>query len=356
MPPPSPPLPPDLRDELETVCLSLEGLQRARYLAIASLCCVVYDYSLTLDQENRYFPLGVLSNTLVGFMADMSVHVSIVNYDEPYNATAIIVLRICYVYSKNLIARAFIVGTFVACVVSTAVLLGVVWHDLEAVPVNIPGLKITSCTAPPSKAVWKLFVPNIVLHTVLYLATTIPALRMRRLGKKSMLMDRLVMDGGIFYFVVFSTFWSHALLLGPNPPTVAAMFSALGALAKTPLVTIPAIYSNMLLGLSSVAVSRLMLSIRCLAASLSLQPDWLLNNTELNRVNWKHGSHDGELIVEVDAFEDLEMDEIESPTDKRPQGSLVHVSRVGVPNHPVYPGTRDYKSPPRVKKKKPVLV
>lgn len=99
-----------------------------------------------------------------------------------------------------------------------------------------------------------------------------------------------------------------------------------------------------------------MLSIRCLAASLSLQPDWLLNNTELNRVNWKHGSHDGELIVEVDAFEDLEMDEIESPTDKRPAGSLIHVSRVGVLNYPVYPGTRDYKSPPRVKKKKPVLV
>ena len=56
MPPPSPPLPPDLRDELETVCQSLEGLQRARYLAIASLCCAVYDYSLTLDQEVRPSP------------------------------------------------------------------------------------------------------------------------------------------------------------------------------------------------------------------------------------------------------------------------------------------------------------
>ena len=103
-------------------------------------------------------------------------------------------LRICYVYSKNLIARAFIVGTFVACVASTSALLGVLWHDLEAVPVNIPGVKITSCTAPPSKAVWKLFVPNIVLHTVLYMATTIPALKMRRMRRKSMLMDSLVME------------------------------------------------------------------------------------------------------------------------------------------------------------------
>ncbi|PIL31182.1 hypothetical protein GSI_05879 [Ganoderma sinense ZZ0214-1] len=273
---------------------------------------------------NRYFSLGVLANTVV---AATSV------------VQAIIVLRICYVYSKNLIARTFVVGTFVACVTSTCAILGVLWHDLEAVPTNLPGLKITTCTAPPSKAVWKLFVPNIVLHTVLYLATTIPALKMRRLGRKSMLMDRLVMDGGIFYFVVF----------------VAAMFSALGALSGTLLVTIPAIYSNILLGLSSVAVSRLMLSIRCLAASLSLQPNWLLNNTELSRVNWKHGPHDGELIVEVEAFERFEMDDMDSPTDKGAQTSFIHVSRVGVPNHPVYPGTRDYKSPPRVKRKKPAL-
>ena len=113
---------------------------------------------------------------------------------------AIIVLRICYVYSKNRLARAFVVGTFVASVVSTLVILATIWHDLEAEPVRIPGIKITSCTAPPSKEVWKIFIPNIVLHTVLYLATTVPALRMRRLGKKSMLMNRLVMEYVVFGF------------------------------------------------------------------------------------------------------------------------------------------------------------
>ncbi|KAI1786801.1 hypothetical protein LXA43DRAFT_897234 [Ganoderma leucocontextum] len=332
------PLPPDLRDELDTVFLSLEGLQRARCLAIASLCCVLYDFALTLDQEvayfwtgrwtlsrvlffvNRYFPVAVLVNTLI----------------------AIIVLRICYVYSKNPIARGIVVGTFVTSVVSTCVLFRTIWHDVEAVPVNVPGLKITSCTAPPSKTVWRMFVPNLILHTVLYLATTIPALRMRRLGKKSMLMDRLVMDGGIFFSVVF----------------VAAMFSAIGSLARTPLVTIPAIYSNVLLALSCISVSRLMLSIRSLAASLSLQPDWLLNNTELNRVNWKHGPRDGELIVEVDAFEDedVEMDDTDSPSYERPEHApVVHVSRVGVLENAVYPGTSDFKSPPRVKRQKIVL-
>ena len=99
-------------------------------------------------------------------------------------------------------------------------------------------------------------------------------------------------------------------------------------------------------------MSRFMLSIRSLAASLSLQPDWLLNNTELNRVNWKPGPHEGELIVEMDAFEDFEMDDVDSPMHKRSSSPLVHMSRVGVLEPAVYPGTRDYKSPPRVKKQK----
>ena len=46
-------LPLDLQDELAALGVALEGLERARFLAIASLCCAVYDYTLTLDQEVR---------------------------------------------------------------------------------------------------------------------------------------------------------------------------------------------------------------------------------------------------------------------------------------------------------------
>ena len=99
-----------------------------------------------------------------------------------------------------------------------------------------------------------------------------------------------------------------------------------------------------------------MLGIRSLAAQLSLEPDWLLNNTELSRVNWKRGPRSGELIVEIDAIEieDVELESIghESLIHKRSHTPVIHVSRVGVLNHPVYPGTRDYKQPPRAKKPK----
>ena len=200
-------------------------------------------------------------------------------------------------------------------------------------------------------------------------------------------------SGGIFYSVVFGTLPRHALLLHESHAlAVAAMFSAIGSLARTPLVrcslelcaalvfltqhdrsryprytpskrirpsppALPSdvlLLSSVLLALSSIAVSRLMLSIRSLAASLSLQPDWLLNNTELNRVNWKLGPREGEIVVEMDTFEDLEMemDDGDSATYERVSSPVVHMSRVGVLEPAVYPGTRDYKSPPRVRKQK----
>ena len=86
------------------------------------------------------------------------------------------------------------IGTLAVCTICTLVLFGTVWHDIDAVAIDVPGLTINSCTAPPSRNLWRLFVPSMVLHTSMFLATTIPAVRMRRLGKQSMLVDRLVVE------------------------------------------------------------------------------------------------------------------------------------------------------------------
>ena len=42
-----------------------------------------------------------------------------------------------------------------------------------------------------------------------------------------------------------------------------------------------------------------MLSIRSVAATAHVDPEWLLNHTELSRVHWRRGSVDGEIIVEA---------------------------------------------------------
>ncbi|KAI0829051.1 hypothetical protein BC628DRAFT_1417409 [Trametes gibbosa] len=377
-------LPQELQDELTALTLGLDGVQSTRYLTIAATTCLLYDMFLTLDQEveyfwktgrwslsrvlfflNRYFPPIVVILCLLGlFVPNLSVKVYVeclglvhANFFLAIIALAmvqaVIVLRICYVYSKNLIVRAFVIVCFVACTVVTLAIYGKIWHDVDSVAIALPpGLKLDGCTAPPSHQVWKVFLPNLGLHTLLYLATTVPMLRMRRIGKQSRLLNRLVRDGGIFYFSVFG---EHPLATSKTfsvrlTSQAVAMFSTIGSLSKSPLVTLPAIYSNLLLAIGAVSVSRLMLSIRSLAQQLSVSPDWLLNNTELSRVNWKHGARNGELIVEIEPIEeDVEMASVD---EKRAASPAVYTTRVGVLEHAVYPGTRDYKAPPRSKRAK----
>ncbi|KAH9885401.1 hypothetical protein C8Q73DRAFT_749196 [Cubamyces lactineus] len=312
-------LPPALQDELVGLLASLDGLERTRYLCIATTCALVYDIFLTFDQEVEFFwKPGPWSISRVLFF---------LNRYPPLLTLACIGL--------DFVTRAFIIGCFVACTIITLVIYAKIWHDVDSVPIPVPGLTIDGCTAPPSRQIWKMYIPNLGLHTLLYLATTVPMLRMRRVGKQSHLLDRLARDGGIFYFTIFAV----------------AMFSTIGSLGKNPLVTLPAIYSNLLLGVASISVSRLMLSIRSLAARLSVSEHWLLNNTELSRVNWKPGRN-GELIVEIEAAEDdVELKSVDEDT-KRSATPAIYTTRVGVLDHPVYPGTRDYKAPPRQKKTK----
>ena len=66
--------------------------------------------------------------------------------------------------------------------------------------------------------------------------------------------------------------------------------------------------------INSVAVSRLIISIQSLAAGLQVDPTWLLSHSELSRVNWRRGSHEGELIVEVNPVEAHSMGKIQLET------------------------------------------
>jgi len=51
---------------------------------------------------------------------------------------------------------------------------------------------------------------------------------------------------------------------------------------------------------TSAAMSRLMFSIRSLSAFLGTDPEWILSNLEMSRIQWTKGARDGELWVEVD--------------------------------------------------------
>ncbi|KAH9948201.1 hypothetical protein B0H21DRAFT_735021 [Amylocystis lapponica] len=349
-----------LENELQLLLPALIGTESTRYLALASFMIYVYDYALTFRFEVKYFWTGSWSISRILFLinryltpavliiglvclfgADLSIKFCNVGIRATFiadlfavaNVQAIIVLRIWYIYSNRRVARLLVVAAFVGCTIASTVMLVQLYPDLHPEKITIPGIKFIGCTAPISNNIWKVFLPSLVLHTILYIATTWPAIRLRRMGRDSPLMNRLVRDGGIFYLVVFST----------------AVFTTVGALEKDNLsVLMSAIYSNFLLAIVSVSVSRLMLSIHSLAASLSMDSNWLLNNAELSRVRWRKGSRDGELIVEVDAVEEdtLELGDVKGVRSHTP---VIRQTRVGVYDDGVLPGTvYPNRSAPRI--------
>ena len=76
-----------------------------------------------------------------------------------------------------------------------------------------------------------------------------------------------------------------------------------------------------------------MLSMHSFAAGLEVDTRWLFSNAELSRINWRRGSHDGELIVEVDT---VEMSDQEKVLDIGPRrmGGDTHTWKANSSNPP----------------------
>lgn len=107
---------------------------------------------------------------------------------------AIIVLRIWYLYANSLLGRIVILSCYILCTVASFVILGFIWNELKPFEVSIPGLDLIGCTAPPATHLWRIYVIGLVMHTILYAATTLPALRMRHRQRSSPLMTRLLKE------------------------------------------------------------------------------------------------------------------------------------------------------------------
>jgi len=293
----------------------IEGGDRARCLAIASFTMVVYDYFLTLDDEIRYFWTGKWSMSRVLYLLNrylppISLTLGLISFLAPGLSTefcdrtirtcfildviamavaqAVLVLRIWYLYRHNRAAQILAVTSFVVCIVAEFVTLCLSIADLHSEIIVAPGVHILEigCKTPPPSRVWRMFIPHFILHTICYLFTAYRGIRNRSItAEAAPLMRRLLRDGGMLYFVVF----------------FSVGFSTIGAaMTSQPLINLPAIYSNFVLSMTSICISRVMLGIRSLAAELISDPAWLLNNAELSRVCWKKGPNAGELIIDVD--------------------------------------------------------
>lgn len=109
-------------------------------------------------------------------------------------------MRVWYILSGRLCARAFVVTVFLASVAISmrdfAAMVPSVGHVSTAASYGSFNLSLPlgGCTAPPITNVWTIFLPYLVAQTVLFAATLWPSYQLRRRGHSSQIMSRLVRE------------------------------------------------------------------------------------------------------------------------------------------------------------------
>ncbi|KAJ6479287.1 hypothetical protein C8R47DRAFT_1219216 [Mycena vitilis] len=353
---------------------SIQGAEIARTILIALFSLSVYEWAITLDEEMRYFWTGSWGMSRILFLVVcpillirkyaskvyfvqnryLSPAISILalfckyQYSEvlrvltelqvyPYRTQAFIckrgiqtlfvisivalgvvqamlVVRVWYLFGQSRLTRMAMISAFMITNIISLYFAVVSAIELQVTP-NLVNLHIHGCRASRPPRFWRLWLPSLVLHTLLYCLTAYRALKNRRMFKEAPILKRLVRDGGFFYFVVF----------------ISILFTAIGSfLSQYPSINIPAIYANFTVATTSIAASRVMLSIHSLAAKLGSDSAWLLNNIELSRVPWRRGATEGEIIV--DRFRrDPEEDDDYYGVSESPSASVASLktSRVG---------------------------
>lgn len=299
----------------------LFAFQSAHYLEIACFTLLVYDLLTTFGEEVEYFWSGPWSlsrvlfflNRYLPFVAMIPTNVALFGARIPAQSCThwiraafelsiiaicvnqgILLLRVWYMYSHSAIARTVACFSYAACVVSSLTMTGLslpfLQSTTESLQLQRQITSIPGCSAPSPSIIWTVFVPSTIIHMILFGFTIARIVKVSRDLRMDQLMQRLVRDGGLVFFVSMAS----------------ATFSVVGArLSKDPVINGPATWSNSQLAISAVAVSRLMLSIHSLAGKLKIDQNWLFNPSELSRVRWWAVSSDygRSIVVEMDTHE-----------------------------------------------------
>ncbi|KAL0578454.1 hypothetical protein V5O48_003554 [Marasmius crinis-equi] len=198
---------------------------------------------------------------------------------------AMLVYRVWHLFGSSSRVQWSIVVAF-ACSIFFSILFTVIaMADLEILPATdarrVPGSPGCRAARPPMY--WRIYLPSLILHTILYILTAHRALRNRQILKHAPVLKRLLRDGGLFFFVVF----------------VSVGFTSIGAFLRDEIqINIVVFFSNYLLATTSIAMSRIMFSLHSLASHLGSDTGYLLSHVEIGRMNWRRGSREGEIIVE----------------------------------------------------------
>ncbi|KAF5384039.1 hypothetical protein D9757_006954 [Collybiopsis confluens] len=337
-------------DVLRLIIGSVVGFEDARMVSIACLGLAIYEWSITLDQEIEYFWSGnwTLSRTLFFinryvplFLTSFAVMLfSVPNPSDKLYFYSRLGRRSSNAHYSSMAPvpnnRSIQYGIIALWVLSLAVSLvytGVAASGLHLLDAGTLFAIGPGCRAARPEEYWRILLPGLILHLILYMLTAYRALRNRRVLKNAPVLKRLLRDGGVFFFVVVAGVGLAAVgsFLRDVPEVntypvdsgqypshifeVGHMFISIKTTASSSDVYL-------------VTMNRVLFSIHSLASHLGSETGWLLSNAELRRVDWRKGATEGEIIIERHCADD----DLESYDGTFRSDSALKMSRVGMFN------------------------
>ncbi|KAI6025838.1 hypothetical protein F5J12DRAFT_716180, partial [Pisolithus orientalis] len=200
---------------------------------------------------------------------------------------AAVTLRVWYLFSHNVIVRTVAVGALCASTAASFAMLPMFLGSIE---------KLFTSGSPtrlqiPGQIVW-LCVPALIVHTLLFALKVYRFAQgwkslhveapLRRFFKEGMLMYAFAMGSLVFSIICLS-------FTAPSQLPVRTNAFPLNFFLSSSFPTAAVV----------VAVSRAMLSIRSLAATFHVDPEWLLNHAEMSRLPLREGLNKSEFCVEI---------------------------------------------------------
>ncbi|KAI6024998.1 hypothetical protein PISMIDRAFT_90213, partial [Pisolithus microcarpus 441] len=200
---------------------------------------------------------------------------------------AVVAVRVWYLFSRNAFVRTIAVGTLFASIAASLTLVFMLVGTMEA---------FFTASAPtqmqdPGRLIW-LFMPALISHSIFL------ALKVYRFAQsgKSLHVEapsrRFLKEGMLMY-----AFATGSLVFS----IVCTSFTAPSQLSVCVDVRLPSTLFDFPTAAVVVAVCRAMLSIRSLAATFHVDPEWLLNNAEMSRLPLRGGPNKSELYVELNS-------------------------------------------------------
>ncbi|KAG1775959.1 hypothetical protein EV702DRAFT_1113954 [Suillus placidus] len=199
----------------------------------------------------------------------------------------VVTLRVWHLFYRSRFIRGLAVAVLIVSAAGVATAGAAAFNDIKTA---MYGLYNPSTLKANPAMLCVIYLPALVVHT------TMLSLTIYRFGVSSTalpgrgIVHRFLKEGMFMYAFAAGTLLYEIIALSlTKPGDMSVYYSALGG--------------EIAVATTVVSVCRAMLSIRSLAATCHVDPAWLLNHAELSRVQWRRGTSEGEIVVEVNEMD-----------------------------------------------------